>query len=402
MSPAVVLTPALTVVEYADKAKQSDRFKNRPDGLLRLKFGFYGEIGGLLASVKKVTRDTLFETAKEFASEELGDALWYLVALAQESEVHPDELGAECLSVLRARFNEGVKDYLPGVSFRQMDGLLATQLQKHADFRDALLGELAHDAGILARVEQPQVDLEDRPSPVKQLGHILATLALTTASFDLQLEEVARANLVKIASRWPGIGKQWTPFFDGDSYPEYERFPRQFSVRFEERGPLERKRVVQSIRGIFVGDPLTDNSVEPDGYRFHDVFHLAYVAYLGWSPVIRGLLKRKRKSKPDVDENQDGARAMIIEEGIATWIFNHASKQGFYKDVDIGKLDYAVLKQIQSMVAAYEVKACPLWQWELAILKGFDIFRQLHDLRGGTVEVDMDAHTLGFSKLSEE
>ena len=37
----------------------------------------------------------------------------------------------------------------------------------------------------------------------------------------------------------------------------------------------------------------------------------------GWSPVLRSLLKLKRKTDPELDENQDGARATIIEEGIA-------------------------------------------------------------------------------------
>lgn len=59
-------------------------------------------------------------------------------------------------------------------------------------------------------------------------------------------------------------------------------------------------------------------------YRFHDVFHLAYAAVLGWSPVLRALLKCKRKSHPWLDENQDGARAILIEEGISTFVFNHA------------------------------------------------------------------------------
>jgi aryl-alcohol dehydrogenase-like predicted oxidoreductase len=55
--------------------------------------------------------------------------------------------------------------------------------------------------------------------------------------------------------------------------------------------------------------------------------------YLGWSPVLRGLLKRKRKSNAKIDENEDGARAAIIEEGIATWIFNNAKRRNFYESV---------------------------------------------------------------------
>ncbi|MFX5743284.1 pyrophosphatase, partial [Acinetobacter baumannii] len=67
--------------------------------------------------------------------------------------------------------------------------------------------------------------------------------------------------------------------------------------------------VYQRSGGVFVGDRLTDNAAEPDDYRFHDVFHYAYIAVLGWSPVIRSLLRLKRKSVPKIDEVDDGARA---------------------------------------------------------------------------------------------
>ena len=38
-----------------------------------------------------------------------------------------------------------------------------------------------------------------------------------------------------------------------------------------------------------LGNDLMDNAYEDDGYRFHDVFHLACAAVLGWSPVLRAL-----------------------------------------------------------------------------------------------------------------
>jgi hypothetical protein len=168
-----------------------------------------------------------------------------------------------------------------------------------------------------------------------------------------------------------------------------------FEVEFIQRRVGERDVVVQRIWGINVGDPLTDNSHKPDGYRFHDVFHLAYAAHLGWSPVLRALLKLKRKSCPKIDENEDGARALITEEGIATWIFNHAG-EGLYADVEIGRLDYALLKQIKSLVKGYEVQNCPLWQWEKAILAGFSVFRDLLKHNGGVVTVDLVKHEISF------
>ena len=39
--------------------------------------------------------------------------------------------------------------------------------------------------------------------------------------------------------------------------------------------------------GFLLGDRLTDNHLPEDDYRFHDVFHLAFAAVLGWSPTTR-------------------------------------------------------------------------------------------------------------------
>ncbi|MGA8903106.1 hypothetical protein [Bradyrhizobium sp.] len=42
---------------------------------------------------------------------------------------------------------------------------------------------------------------------------------------------------------------------------------------------------------------------------------MALIAHLSWSPVVRGLTMRKRKSKNDrVDEVEDGGRTQVVEE----------------------------------------------------------------------------------------
>jgi|HubBroStandDraft_6_1064221.scaffolds.fasta_scaffold724112_2 hypothetical protein len=50
-------------------------------------------------------------------------------------------------------------------------------------------------------------------------------------------------------------------------------------------------------------------------------FYLAYVVVLGWSPVIRKLINRKRKSHSNVDSGENGGRAIANEEGISTLVF---------------------------------------------------------------------------------
>lgn len=287
---------------------------------------------------------------------------------------------------------------VPPINFRQIDGILNTHREIAGTDRSKQLGALASAAGVLANMTPAQLSAQSSRAAPEHFGRLLAEWALTCSSFNLAVEDIARNNLEKITSRWPGENKIFEQFFDLDiSYPVYEQFPRKFEIEFIERGTPESGVVVQVLSGVFIGDRLTDNIHEADDYRFHDVFHLAYVAYLGWSPVLRALLKRKRKSKPKIDENEDGARAAIIEEGIATWIFNHAKRRNFYADVKEGTLEYGLLKQIQSMVEGYEVESCKLWQWELAILKGFEMFRLLKTHRGGTIAVDMIKHTLSFS-----
>lgn len=149
--------------------------------------------------------------------------------------------------------------------------------------------------------------------------------------------------------------------------------------------------------GVNMGSPLTDNRHEADDYRYHDVFHLAFAGILGWSPTLRALLRIKRKSKPAVDENEDGARANIIEEGISTWTFNHGLRHGEFRHVK--SLDYGLLKAVHELVTGYEVASRPLWQWERAILEGFRVFRELREHRSGIVTIDLNARTIAFERI---
>lgn len=395
MPKALPQQAPLTLAQYAAAADETDRFASVPDRARKLTFGFFGEVGGLLAALKKVNRDQLLESETEVAAEEIGDALWYLVSLAAAQGVNPQDLGRRCLAALRQRFHECDQETQVAVNFRQIDGIIDMHGNDLVQCRDELLRELAQMSGeVVGHDNQDQLKL-GHSTKSHLFGQLLAILGLSCASFTLKLEAVARANLVKVHGRWPGSSRSYRGAFD-DNFPEHEKLPRHLPMEFIERGPSGNTYVVQRLNGVHIGDRLNDNSNEIDDYRFHDVFHLAYVAHLGWSPVIRGLLKVKRKTMPAVDENEDGARAMIIEEGIATWIFNHAKKRCFYEGIDPGKLDYGLLKQVHSMVTGYEVDACPLWQWEQAILDGFRVFRELRCHRGGMVVVNMSTHTLTF------
>ena len=146
---------------------------------------------------------------------------------------------------------------------------------------------------------------------------------------------------------------------------------------------------------------------EEDGYRFHDVFHLTLAAKLGWSPVLRKLLSRKRKSDPDIDESEDGARAQIVEEAVISAIHAEGIRQVQSRLPDetpdtqrlfASKSDvsFHLLKLIKSFVRKWEVSDCLYWEWVDAIYHGCAIFHDLRQEGQGTVTVDLKRRTIAF------
>ena len=212
------------------------------------------------------------------------------------------------------------------------------------------------------------------------------------------MEAAAHANLRKVFSRWP-ISFTYPPRIDA-LMPKNERLPSKLEFFIGEDTNGSKSYVIQKCNGIIIGDRLTDNKSEHDDYRFHDVFHMAFAVHLGWSPVLRALLHLKRKSVPELDENQDGARAILIEEGVATFIFGRGLDRQLFENLD--HVDYDLLKSIQAFVRGYEVTRCALWQWERAILDGFAVFRNLKKHRKGLILADFDNHTLQFREGEDE
>lgn len=389
----------LTLQSYCQQAGKTDRFASEAahDHYKKLTFGFFGEVGGLLSALKKRRRDQLYQTDSEVVRDEIGDALWYLANAASLSGIAPNELGQAGLSFLRRRFNEKSRNETTAITFRQFDGIASLHHSMLSRSSEELLRDLAYSSGLATSFKFSSILSEPIENRVSMFGQLLGSLALVSTCFDLKLEAIADQNLLKIYDRWPPQ-KRYLVIEPGGK--DFEQFPPRMEVEFIQRKIGNRLMVVQRIKGLNIGDPLTDNSRRGDGYRFHDVFHLSYAAHLGWSPVIRALLKLKRKSDPQLDENEDGARAIILEEGIATWIFNHAkgNERKLYADMTPGRLDYSLLKQIRSMVDGLMVADCPLWQWENAILDGFRVFRELYHHKGGTVIVDLKKHTLTFKR----
>ena len=228
------------------------------------------------------------------------------------------------------------------------------------------------------------------------MAQIIRTLLETANHAGVALADAAFENQQKTAKRWPQT-RNYPPLFDVE-FPTYEQLSRRIVIVFMEITRRNgAKVVIQQMNGINIGDPVTDNADKEDSYRFHDAFHLSHAAILGWSPVLRALLKLKRKSDPKKDEVDDGARATVIEEAISNWIFNHSKDMNSFEGST--SVEYRILKAIADLVRGQEVDVCPFWQWETAILEGFKVFRFLREHRGGRVVADLDQRTIEVCAL---
>jgi NTP pyrophosphatase (non-canonical NTP hydrolase) len=227
----------------------------------------------------------------------------------------------------------------------------------------------------------------------EELGDILWYLTRLASVYEIGLEEIASENAQKAEALY-SIGE--ISNFDS-TFSMGERLPRQFTVRFTEKRLKAGLRVRITIKDVAIGDALTDNAYEDDGYRYHDVFHLGFAAVLGWSPVIRSLLKRKRKSDRKIDEVEDGARALIVEEAISILLFNQGPERGWYRDD--AAADIGLYKTIRQMVSGLEVRSCTAKQWMKAIRQGYSAFHLLQQNHGGDVLVDLDNQTLTYTNF---
>ncbi|MCD9576337.1 nucleoside triphosphate pyrophosphohydrolase family protein [Flavobacterium soyae] len=222
----------------------------------------------------------------------------------------------------------------------------------------------------------------------EELGDVLWYISTIATENNLSLEDIAKSNLNKIKDRFDLEQSENFIIYDND-YPESEQFPREFEVEFliiDEEGK-SKVRVMNNTTEKQLGNDITDNSHKEDSYRFHDIFHFGYVAFLGWSPVIRKLMGIKRKSHSATDEVEDGARAAITEELISLYIYSFAVDHQLFKYSD--NVDSEVLKTIQKLVSGIEVKNCTQKQWETAIINSYKVFNELKTNNGGRVLVSI-------------
>ena len=362
-----------------------------PNDLDTTMLGLFGEVGDLLAVVKKQRRDAAAYPGYAAAIlEEFGDVLWYFTALVNRAGLDLSVVAQRVFRDLQDWDEVGRDEFGTWADIQSAhEPVEQTELSRRLSVVAGLVGELVS----ALRGGRLQAN-RDRLSG--ELVAILGALSAAADAADVDLDHAARGNLEKVFSRYP-LEAKYPPPFDS-MMPPHERLPRRCEVRIEEQFSGGKTWVTQMIGNRPFGDRLTDNKACPDDYRFHDVFHIAYAVHLGWSPILRRLLQVKRRSDPKIDENEDGARAAIIEEGIATFVFGRALERNLFRDLQ--RLDFDLLKLAHAFVKGFEAEHCAYWQWERAILDGFRVFRALKEARGGIVRADLDAHTLEFESLT--
>lgn len=367
------------LADYAALAGETDRL---PSGdLTPILLGLYGEVGSIMATAKKLHREKAAFAGYQLAvEEEFGDALWYLAALCRRLSRPLEQVMSKAADGDRFRVSIAAGGSEPGAIARIVRPCASPALD------EALLRLGAATANLLDLTTSSS-DIDDKLVAFSR--EYLHALGAASVTFGAAVE----TNLKKARGRFIRPDLSDLPRFDA-AFPSDERFPDHFEITIRQRSS---GKTCLEWNGVFIGDPLTDNIRDQDGYRYHDVFHFTNAAILHWSPTFRALIKRKRKSHPKVEEAQDSGRAIVVEEGLSAWIFSCAKDLDFFNGQT--GVSFDLLKTISQFVRGYEVETCPLKLWEDCILQGYAVFREIRRNQGGIVVGDRINRRVSYKPL---
>lgn len=399
-------------------------------------YGLIGEIGSLVSAVKKKILaeggESAWDEPSEEIKEELGDVLWYCYSLAQLENAAPFDILANDIALLRLEIadeneraetirvalealNPASKDaFLAAAQTFPQAGAASFNAYQNLAFKTArtdgrtllevclaVLPQLGAEVlrGTLPKIERKiNRNIADRAINTV-LGEITWHIAAIASLYQVTLDDIVIINREKVSFRMERGAP--TPLHD-EGRASHQQFPRAFDITFVRIGQDKSRMYFEGRR---LGNDLTNNFYEDDGYRFHDVLHLALIARLGWSPVFRGFMKRKR---PEIDEVEDGGRAKVVEELVIKAIHSEGERQ--VKDrtrcsvkgpvrlfAERATIPFGLLKTIRIWVSGLEVAKNSFWEWEDAICDGCEIFFQLRQYKQGTVHVDLVARQITFT-----
>lgn len=259
----------------------------------------------------------------------------------------------------------------------------------------------------------------------QELGDLLWYVARVSNALGFSLNEIAEMNLERVRDMWGQEGDTLTQLDEFDSGGREERFPRFLRFQFDEFDHQEGGRTLKragitlveatpndfpdgpinvdqnKTRGYTVGGPfgqnLTDNSQRDDGYRYHDAIHIAFMACLHWSATMRSLLGVKRKSDDAKDYEEDSARPIFLEEGLAAVLAALSVRRlNFAAEANI---DGDVLQAVKACTRDLEVSNVPGWAWRKVIVMGFMAMHELEANGGGYLVANLDDRTVTFEAL---
>ena len=311
-------------------------------------------------------------------------------------------------------------EYRPGddrLSFRDYqiaaamtDQVCSSQVDKMKSLMVPLLGLAGESGSLLTEfkkwLRQGEIYSPFHDQVSEELGDILWYVANIASKMNLDLDEIARENLAKLADRWGKGGASRDDSSETEvhrydaEFPEDEQLPTEVEAEFKMVMDKGRRKLALTIDGKPFGNKLTDNSHGADGYRFHDVIHLTFALLLGWSPIIRRQLNVKRRSQPDIDEVEDGGRAAVTEEAIAVTVYSFAKDYSFFKGAE--SVEYDLLRTIKMMTRPFEVHDRTPLEWQTAILQAFGVWRELIANDGGVVFGDANNRTVSYRPLPKE
>ncbi|MCX8501656.1 MAG: hypothetical protein ORO03_08200, partial [Alphaproteobacteria bacterium] len=219
---------------YVNHVKETNKFESMGK-ILQLKYGLFGEIGSVLTGCKKFARDQNdYPKYQQDLLENIGDALWYLVAYGSVS--------AFDMAGLSKLYNERFTDS----SASEPD---VASLQK-----------LAGTIGNFLTLEK---DEDEKTKYNEVIEHYIRFISNSKLNF--------RYILFKNYEKTAGVFLHYNAFefenFDHEC-PEDERFPKilEFEIFKRSNGKVYLKH-----HEMFVGDPLSDNIADKDAYAFHDI-----------------------------------------------------------------------------------------------------------------------------------
>ena len=267
-----------------------------------------------------------------------------------------------------------------------------------------LLGLVGEAGVLLSEYKKKLRDGEDytgfKDHIKEELGDLLWYISNLATKFNLNLNDIAEDNLKKIERLWRCPTKKRF-LYDSSLYIK-QQLPRKFAYQFIPEDDSKVKiREVNTNNPI--GDILTDNSHTEDGYRYHDIMHMTFMAHFGWSPVFRKLLRGKGKiqNRPEnQDEVEDGGRAQIIEESIIHIIYIYAKENNFFNNMP--NIDGQLLKLVEKITSKLEVKNITPYEWRKAIQSGCKNWKMLIENKGGIIEGDLSKRNIVYKPLPKQ